>query len=201
MITAVILSKVIVTWLVTDFVSGLFHWLEDSYGHPHLPVVGHYVTKPDLLHHYQPRKFVTNSWYSSSDLLLLICLAALFIAFAMGRLSPMVLLSVALGVNANQVHKWCHRTRRENGPLIVAMQRLRLVQSPRQHNRHHLGKKDTCYCVLTDLLNPILDTCCFWRGLEFLIYRLFRLQKRDDAALLALILAEDPGFLGDAPAA
>lgn len=201
MVTILILSKVIVTWLVTDFISGLFHWLEDSYGHPHLPIVGRYVTKPDLLHHYRPRKFVANSWFSSSDLLLLICLLGLLIAFAMGRLSPMVFLSAVLGVNANQVHKWCHRTRRENGRFIIAMQRLHLVQSPRQHNKHHLGKKDTCYCVLTDFLNPILDTCRFWRALEFLIYGLFRIKKRDDDALLALVLAEDPGFLGDGPEA
>lgn len=199
MSTAPLLAKVVATWLITDFISGLFHWLEDSYGHPHLPVIGRYVTKPDLLHHYHPRKFVTNSWYSSSDLLLLIGLAALLIAFAMGHLSPMVFLSAALGVNANQVHKWCHRTRRENGKLIVAMQRIGLAQSPRQHNRHHLGKKDTCYCVLTGVLNPILDACRFWRALEFLVFTLFRIKKRDDDALLALVLVEDPGFLDGAP--
>jgi hypothetical protein len=37
--------------------------------------------------------------------------------------------------------------------------------------------------------------------LEFLIYRLFRIKKRDDDALLALVLAEDPGFLDGAPGA
>jgi len=190
-----ILSKILLTWLVTDFISGLFHWLEDSYGHPHLPIVGHYVTKPDLLHHYNPRRFVANSWFSSADLLMLVGLAGLLIAAAIGRLSPMVVVSAALGVNANQVHKWCHRTRRENGWIVVTLQRLHLVQSPRQHNRHHLGRKDTCYCILTDFLNPLLDACRFWRALEFLVHALLGLNKRDDDALLTLILAEDPGFL------
>lgn len=199
MIATAFLGKVVATWLITDWISGLFHWLEDSYGHPHLPIIGRYVTKPDLLHHYHPRKFVTNSWFSSSDLLLLLCLVALLIAFVLGRLSPMVLLAAALGVNANQIHKWCHRTARENGKIIVALQRLRLVQSPRQHNRHHVGRKDACYCILTDFLNPVLDACRFWRALEFAIFRLFNIRKRDDDALLALVLAEDPGFLGGAP--
>src|SRR5512138_136807 len=174
MIAATFLCKLVATWLVTDFISGFVHWLEDSYGHPHLPIIGRYVTKPDLLHHFHPRKFVTNSWFSSSDLLLLLCLASLVVAFAIDRLSPMVFLAAVLGVNANQVHKWCHRTPRENGRFIGALQTLRLVQSPRQHRRHHVDKKDAAYCVLTDFLNPILDSCRFWRALEFVILKVFR---------------------------
>jgi ubiquitin-conjugating enzyme E2 variant len=187
--------KLVATWLITDFISGFVHWLEDSYGHPHMPVVGRYVTKPDLLHHYNPRKFVTNSWFSSSDLLLILCSASLLVAFIFGRLSPMVCLGAVLGVNANQIHKWCHRTARENGRFIVGLQRLRLVQTPRQHHQHHVGRKDAAYCVLTGLLNPILDGCRFWRGLEFVIETTFGLKKRDDDELLALVLAEDPHFL------
>jgi plasmanylethanolamine desaturase len=196
-VIAMMAIKLVATWLITDWISGFVHWLEDSYGHPDMPIVGRYVTKPNLQHHVHPRKFVTNSWFSSSDLLMLVCLAGLFAAWAIGRLSPMVFFAAALGVNANQVHKWCHRTPRENGPVIVALQRLRFVQSPRQHYGHHLARKDACYCVLTDFLNPVLDRCRFWRALEFLIHRCFGIAKRDDEALLTLVLAEDPFFLGD----
>ena len=195
MAAAAFALKLVATWFITDFISGFVHWLEDSYGHPHMPVVGRYVTKPDLLHHYNPRKFVTNSWFSSSDLLLILCSASLLVAFMFGRLSPIVCLGAVLGVNANQIHKWCHRTPRENGRFIVALQRLRLVQTPRQHHQHHVGRKDAAYCVLTGLLNPILDGCRFWRGLEFVIEATVGLKKRDDDELLALVLAEDSHFL------
>jgi ubiquitin-conjugating enzyme E2 variant len=195
MTAAAFLCKLVVTWLVTDFISGVVHWLEDSYGHPHMPVIGRYITKPDLLHHYHPRKFVTNSWFSSSDLLLILCSAALLVALALGRLSPMVFVGAVLGVNANQIHKWCHRTPRENGALIVVLQRLHLVQTPLQHHHHHVGKKDAAYCVLTGALNPVLDHCRFWRALEWVVFAVFRIRKRDDDELLALVLSEDPGFL------
>jgi TMEM189-like protein len=187
--------KLVLTWLVTDFISGFVHWLEDSYGHPHMPLVGRYITKPDLRHHYRPRQFVTNSWLSSAQMLLVLCSAALFVAFALGRLSPMVYFGAVLGMNANQIHKWCHRTPRENGALIVALQRMRLVQTPQQHHQHHLGSKDAAYCVLTGFLNPVLDRCQFWRALERMVFVVFRLRKRDDDELLALVLAEDPSFL------
>ena len=197
--TVGLLLRIIVTWFVMDVISGFVHWSEDSYGHPSIPFVGRHVTKPNLLHHYRPRAFVANSWYSSSDLLLVACLASLLIALALGRLTPMVVLAAVLGANANQIHKWSHRTPGENGAMIVAMQGLKLIQSPGHHNGHHSDGKDSRYCVLTDFINPILDWCHFWRGLEFWIWRIFGVKKRNDDGLLSLVLAEEPDFLGDAP--
>lgn len=192
---ALLVVKVIVTWLAIDLISGFFHWLEDSYGHPDWPFVGRRVTKANLLHHARPRAFIHNSWYSSSELLLVACGIALVVAFAIGRLTPMVVVAALLGVNANQVHKWSHRTTRENGWLITGLQRLRLIQSPRHHLAHHSNTQDSHYCVLTDFLNPVLDACRFWRALEFLIDRVFGVRRRDEDALLALVLAREPQFL------
>lgn len=194
---ATTLVKIVATWLITDFLSGVIHWAEDSYGHPHTPIVGRYITKPDLLHHFQPRRIVENSWFASSDVLILVCLAALGVAAAVGRLSPMVVLAAVLGTNANQIHKFCHRSALENGPVITALQRWGLVQSPQHHHGHHVGGKDACYCVLTNFLNPLLDASRFWRGLERIVSAVFRVAKRDDDALIALVLSEEPGFLGD----
>jgi len=59
-----------VTWLAVDWISGFVHWFEDSYGRPSLLFVGDRITKPNLRHHFRPRAFVANSWYSSSELLL-----------------------------------------------------------------------------------------------------------------------------------
>jgi plasmanylethanolamine desaturase len=190
----VIVVKVVMTWLAVDWISGVVHWFEDSYGRPSTPFVGRRVTKPNLRHHFRPRAFVSNSWYSSSELLLFSCMAALCVAWLVGRLSPMVVLAAVLGANANQVHKWSHRTRAENGALIVTAQRLRLIQSPSHHQRHHAESKDSHYCVLTDFLNPILDSCRFWRGLETVLGWV-GLEKRDDDVMLAAVLRKEPDFL------
>ncbi|MGE0811841.1 MAG: fatty acid desaturase CarF family protein [Vicinamibacterales bacterium] len=187
-------AKVMATWLVVDLISGVVHWAEDSYGHPDLPFIGRRITKPNLLHHFRPRAFVTNSWFASSRLLIYACAASIAIAWAIGRLSPMVLVAAVLGANANQVHKWSHRSAAENGVLVTLAQRVGLLQSPAHHNRHHVGRKDSSYCVMTGLLNPLLDGCHVWRGLEWLL-RVCGLPKRDDDALLAGVLAVEPDFL------
>ena len=141
------LLKVAVTWLVVDWISGFVHWCEDSYGSPSTPFSGRRITKPNLRHHFNPRSFVHNSWFASSELLLGACGAALLVAWGLGRLSPMVVVAAVLGINANQVHKWSHRSEAENGPVIAALQRLRLLQSPRHHQQHHwAGRTRTTAC-------------------------------------------------------
>jgi ubiquitin-conjugating enzyme E2 variant len=191
---AVLVIKVVATWLAVDWISGFVHWFEDSYGRPSLRFVGDRITKPNLRHHFRPRAFVTNSWYSSSELLLFSCMAVLLVAWLIDQLSPMVIVAAVLGANANQVHKWSHRTGAENGVLIVAAQHLKLIQSPRHHHRHHVDGKDSHYCVLTDFLNPILDYCEFWRGLEVVV-GVVGLTKRNDDIMLAAVLLDEPDFL------
>ncbi|MCE2903041.1 MAG: fatty acid desaturase CarF family protein [Gemmatimonas sp.] len=191
-----IVAQVVAVWLVTDFLSGLFHWIEDAYGDPSWPIVGRHVTKPNILHHYAPRAFVTNSWFLSSRLLLAICATITVITLAFGVFNWMIALSMVLGLNANQVHKWSHRSRRENGPIVGLLQRLHLIQSPSHHHRHHVQGKDSHYCVLTDFLNPVLDGLGFWRGLERGIARVFGVQRRDDQTMAEMVLVRDPGIFG-----
>ena len=45
-----IIVELIGAVLVADFLSGLFHWLEDAYGREDWPITGRLVTKPNILH-------------------------------------------------------------------------------------------------------------------------------------------------------
>lgn len=180
-----IIFQVIVTVLSADFVSGFFHWLEDAYGREEWPITGRLVTKPNILHHHDPRYFTRHSWWHSSWDLLCLGLLVLVAAWVCGLLSWQVWLFVILGVNANQFHKWAHRTPAENGTVISFLQRVRLLQTPRHHARHHTDPKNSHYCVLTVFLNPILDTLGLWQGLEVAMWRIFRLRRRLDTSVTA----------------
>jgi hypothetical protein len=193
----VVIAQVLAVWIITDFLSGVFHWLEDAYGDPAWPIVGRHVTKPNILHHYVPRAFVANSWFVSSRLLLAICTVVVAVTVAAGVFNWLIALSAALAVNANEIHKWSHRSRRENGPVVTMLQRLRLIQSPSHHQQHHQHGKDSHYCVLTEFLNPVLDGLGFWRGAERVIRRVFGVTRRSDEAMAREVLQNDPGFFGD----
>lgn len=178
-----LILQFIITVLIADFVTGLLHWLEDAYGHESFPITGRLFTKPNILHHHDPRYFTRNSWWQSSWDLLCMGLIILAVAACCGLLTWHVWLFVILGVNANEMHKWAHRTPRENGRLITLLHRLRLIQGPRHHARHHTDPKDSHYCTLTELLNPLLDGIHFWSGLEWLIRVTLGIRRRVDKSV------------------
>ena len=182
-----VILKIIVAVLVADFLSGLFHWLEDAYGREDWPITGRFVTKPNILHHHDARYFTRHGWFRSSWLLLCLGLVVLGGAWLLGVLTWQVWLVVILGTNANQVHKWAHRTPLENGPFIAVLQRARLVQTSCHHARHHTNPKNSHYCVLTNFLNPLLDGCRLWASLEWVIRTLFGVQRRLDTSISIVV--------------
>ncbi len=161
--------ELVAVWLLVDFVSGVTHWAEDSYGRETTPVIGRWVVGPNLLHHRDASAFVSRNWLASSWDLAAAGATILAVAGLAGMLTWHVGLFVLLGANANQIHKWNHM-RRSHVPLAIrALQRLYLLQSPRHHAQHHRGTKDSHYCVITELLNPLLDRVGWWRMLERLL--------------------------------
>ena len=173
--------------LAVEFGSGLLHWLEDSYGQPHWPLTGSWITAPNILHHHAPSAFTANSWLRSAAVLLVIGTVIIGVAWLAGMLTWQLLLFVAIGANANEIHKWNHLPRKKRGRLVVMLQNARLLQTARHHGKHHVGSKDTHYCVLTNLLNPVLDAVQFWRMVEWIIERLLGFATRSslEASLVA----------------
>lgn len=180
MIVLEIIGKLLFCVFLTDFLSGLLHWLEDAYGNENWPLTGRLITRPNILHHYDPRYFTRYSWLYSARVLLVMGAIILLATYWGGFLNWMTLLVVAIGINANEIHKWAHRTKAENGPIITCGQWLGVLQSPNQHGKHHRGTKDTYYCVITDYLNPVLEAVRLWPTLEWLIYQLFGVRRRPD---------------------
>jgi len=101
-------------------------------------------------------------------------------AYLTDRLNWMVLLFVLIGINANEIHKWAHRSRSENGKLISALQQTGLLQSAAHHGVHHRDPKKSHYCVITNYLNPVLERIQLWSALERMIFHLLKVQRRPD---------------------
>ena len=57
--------------LLADLVSGLVHWIEDSFWTENSPIVGRWIVTPNALHHRDGFAFTKSTWWQSSwDLVL-----------------------------------------------------------------------------------------------------------------------------------
>ena len=155
--------------LLVDFVSGLVHWLEDTFWTERTPLVGRWIVRPNVLHHEDGSAFVARSYWASNWDLLALGAIVVAVAWWLDRLTWHVWLFALLGGNANQIHKWAHQPRRDTPTPVRLLQDLRILQRPSHHAGHHGGERNTHYCVVTEVMNPVLDRLGFWRGLERLV--------------------------------
>jgi ubiquitin-conjugating enzyme E2 variant len=167
---------------LADFISGLVHWLEDAYGTETTPLVGPLMIRPNIVHHHYPRHFTKLNWWQSSWDLVLLGIVLIGATAWAGVLTWHVGLFVAICVNANQIHKWSHQTRAENGRVVSFLQDCWILQTPRQHALHHTDPKNTYYCPITNVLNPALEFIGLWPKLEGVIEALTGATHRKDAS-------------------
>jgi len=154
-------------FLLLDFVTGVLHWIEDSYGKERWPIVGPLVIAPNVVHHSQPRLFTKSPFWRRNGVCFLAGCLIFGVGFAITR-SPTwhLYFFCFIGAFSNEIHCWSHRTKGENGGLITFLQWLWIIQSHAQHGIHHQDPKNRSYCLITPLLNPLLDRVEFWRRIE-----------------------------------
>lgn len=166
-----------------EFFAGVVHWFEDAYVREDTPLIGRHVARPNIVHHHYPRYMTRHNWWQSSwDLALLAALVVL-IAWLCHALTWPVWLFAVVAANANELHKWTHRTRAENGPVISFFQDIYVLQTAKHHARHHTDPKNSHYCTMTNALNPVLDGIRFWDGIEWLLAKTVGLQRRPDTSV------------------
>jgi plasmanylethanolamine desaturase len=166
--------------IAADFVSGLVHWAEDAYARKDTPIIGKWIGEANLEHHKKPRAFVSRTWWQSSwDLLLVSCLLVAG-AWWLKALHWSVLLFAFVSTNANQIHKWAHSPPHENGRMVTWLQKLKLIQTQKHHAMHHKGEKDSHYCSVANLLNPVLERIEFWKRFERFNEVMFGLKRRGE---------------------
>lgn len=169
--------------LIADFLTGLIHWWEDTYGDPRWPTLGPEVIRPNIEHHRTPNAigrmgdFIGRNWQPAA-----LSAVAWVVIMALGTVlgwpftwaSP-IALTLAMAGLGNEVHTWSHRA---PTPFTAFLQDTGLVQHPRQHARHHKPPYDRYYCTLTNVVNAILEPLRFWRGLEWAISSVTGIRPR-----------------------
>jgi len=182
-IIAIKLVQFVATVFAAEFVSGIVHWFEDAYVREDTPLIGKLVGRPNTVHHHFPRYMTRHNWWQSSWDLVLLAAILVVGAWCFGLLTWQVWLFAVLAANANEFHKWEHRTRKENGRVISFLQDIWILQSAKHHALHHTDPKNSHYCTVTNVLNPLLDGIRFWDGLEWLLARTIGLRRREDTSI------------------
>ena len=157
-----------------DLLTGVVHWLEDTYGNPNTKFlgIGKHIVIPNLVHHIRPRELTQGNWFSriwTSAVFLLLLLGVLWI---FNLVTPLICLTFGIAVWGNEIHCWSHRSPKENGKIITFLQEYYIIQSPKHHGFHHFSPYASHFCALTPYLNPILEKVKFWRILEYLLSRI-----------------------------
>jgi len=172
--------------MLADFTAGIIHWLEDAYS-PRTPVSALSSSQhppPPLAAHFHSPDLVAES----ADLLGSACSCRR--GWWFGFLSCNSALRRRQR-EANQVHKWSHRTRTENGPVIRVFQDIRVLQT-RASTRSITPIRRTRFIADSPTCEPTPGTIHFWERAErsssgsraWLIARHFESRRRARPAWL-----------------
>lgn len=154
--------------LVADFITGLLHWIEDTYGLPSWPFIGKTVIVANINHHKHPSMAgFMGSLLARLGSPLYIFVGVIGATWLAGWFTWWLLLVGCLAMLGNEVHNWNHDICRHWS--INLLRNGGIIQSKKHHAIHHIPPYDKRYCTLTNYLNPILDTFKFWRAIEWLL--------------------------------
>lgn len=149
--------------LVADFITGVIHWWEDTYGNPNWPVIGKQVIEPNINHHERPSMadgtFLSRNWQP-----MLGASMVLVAAWLVGLLCWQLAVVAVVGAMGNETHSWCHG---RSHWLSRLLQECGIAQTPQNHAKHHRGEHDSHFCAITNVVNPILERLHFWKSVEF----------------------------------
>jgi ubiquitin-conjugating enzyme E2 variant len=164
--------KIIIAVLAADMLTGIIHWWEDAYGNPNWKYIGESVVLPNLEHHKKPRAFLNSNWWNRVNTSLMVAAVLIGLCYVFGIFNYYTVFAVLLASQGNEIHRFSHQTKKENGRLITLLQLCSILQTRRHHAKHHTAPYECNYCVITNYVNPMLEAVHFWTKAEQAIKKL-----------------------------
>ncbi|NBD11576.1 MULTISPECIES: plasmanylethanolamine desaturase [Corallococcus] len=181
-----LILAVVLGYLAADFVSGLVHWMGDTWGSTEMPVLGKAFIRPFREHHVDEKAITRHDFVETNGNNCLVSLPVAALAVAVPLNGPgWVFLAAFLGamifwvMATNQFHKWSHL---DSPPaLIHFLQRVHLILPPDHHRIHHTAPFNQYYCITVGWMNRPLKMIHFFPLMERLItWATGQLPRQDD---------------------
>jgi ubiquitin-conjugating enzyme E2 variant len=187
-------------FVLADFVSGVIHWLADTWGSPDMPLIGQALIRPFREHHVDQKEITRHDFIETNgnncfiSIVPAVCGALVPLTGPRNVFIATAIFSVTLWVLfTNQFHKWAHL---DDPPRWIAfLQKLNLVLPRDHHAVHHSAPYAKYYCITVGWLNEPLHRVRFFQILEWIISALTGLVPREDdigAAAARAVLEETP---------
>jgi plasmanylethanolamine desaturase len=167
----VVCVTAIAGYVAADLLSGIVHWIFDTWGSEDTPIIGRAFIAPFREHHVDAESITRHNFIETNGnncIAVLPMLAGAWLIPVDGGagIFPLAfVLFLCIGMVAtNQIHKWAHSA---SVPRAVRLlQRWRLILPAVHHSRHHTAPYSTHYCITTGWMNPILSALDFHRRVE-----------------------------------
>jgi len=158
----IIVLQILAGIIITDFVSGVLHFLQDNFIKEEWPIVG-MIAKDGRIHHESPMKFTESNFIKRSWYVTLTAFLIFILWVSIFGLSWFIATALIFGSIIVEIQYYTHV---EKIPMWVKpLHKIGVFQSPKHHESHHTSW-DGQYCVVTDWLNPILNHIGFWKFLK-----------------------------------
>lgn len=166
-----LLALLFLAYIAADFLSGLVHFLGDSFGNEFTPYIGPAFIFPFRDHHVDPKGITRHDFVETNGNNCLVSLPILLYCFFaplksgdfpwMRTFWTLVLVGIFF---TNQIHKWAHQD--EPNKFIRYMQKKHWILSPEHHKIHHTAPYDTYFCITTGWWNPLLHKIRFFPAVK-----------------------------------
>jgi hypothetical protein len=172
------LLTIVLGYLTADFVSGLVHFLGDTFGDPKTPFLGPHFIFPFREHHVDQMAITRHGFLQVNGNNCLISLSALvptyyYVPFTTSLFYWLLGLFVALFVLfiflTNQIHKWAHATTRPT--FVTILQKYNVILSPARHELHHTAPFASYFCITNGWINPLIEKTGIFRHFVRLVRR------------------------------
>ena len=164
-----LLRILILSFILADIMSGIYHWFQDSYRTKY-EIVNKALFENFQLHHEVPYLITKHDWIYVSWELGAIAIFGNLVGYIYGGISErpsenwMIWHTLWLfGIWINHVHRCAHMRCYIPWPL----------QNSKHHAIHHQRPELRCYCILSVLNNGWIDYLNIWAIAEWIIYYIF----------------------------
>ena len=161
-------------YFAADLLSGLIHWVCDSFGCGATPIWGPLLVAPFRRHHHSPLQITQISL--AENLGSSAIAGSLVLGFTLpppaGSLAGtqaffwhLWLWFIVFGVVSNLFHRWSHLPAAHKPHWMQVLQRWGLILNSQEHLRHHQRPYRINYCILCGWANALTNRVP-WSRLE-----------------------------------